>query len=182
MTDRRTATARTVTTLHRPPVRQSTLVRSDVQHTFEVFVREIGVWWPRQPYSAGGDRVRDVTVEPHVDGRVYETWDDGTVREWGRLLAFQRPHRFAMSWLATPAPTEVELTFTALGPALTRVAVEHRGWEALSAAQLDQDCAQPGGYAAGGFHRGWATILAALAGAASPTRTPTDDPREGERP
>jgi activator of Hsp90 ATPase-like protein len=169
MTDRQTVTA-----LHRPPVRQSTLVRSDVAHTFAVFVREIGVWWPRQPYSVGGDRVRDVTVEPRVDGRVYETWDDGTVREWGRLLAWEEPHRVVMSWVCTPATTEVELTFTALGPSLTRVAVEHRGWEALSTDQLAQDCAQPGGYAAGGFDRGWATILGALAAAA--------DPRGGEQP
>jgi hypothetical protein len=39
----------------------------------------------------------------------------------------------------TPAPTEVELMFTPLGPALTRVAVEHRGWEALDDAQLRED-------------------------------------------
>src|SRR6185312_1923034 len=116
-----------VTALHRPPVRQSTIVRSDVGHTFDVFVREIGTWWPRTPYSVGHERVRDVTVEPRVAGCVYETWDDGTVHEWGRLLAFDRPHRFAMTWVCTPATTEVELTFTALGPALTRVAVEHRG-------------------------------------------------------
>lgn len=161
MTDRDT-----VTTLHRPPVRQSTLVRSDVAHTFEVFVRTIGTWWPRQPYSVGGDRVRDVTVEPHLGGRVYETWDDGTEREWGRLLAWEPPHRLVMSWVCSPAETEVELTFAELGPALTRVAVEHRGWEALSDEQLARDCAQPGGYAAGGFDRGWATILAAFAGAA----------------
>jgi uncharacterized protein YndB with AHSA1/START domain len=138
-------TVETVTAPDRPPVRQATLVRSGVDHTFDVFVRTIGRWWPRQPFSVGGDRVRDVTVEPRPDGRVYETWDDGTVREWGRLLAWQPPHRLVMSWACTPAVTEVELTFTALGPALTRVAVEHRGWEALNAEQLGRDCAQPGG-------------------------------------
>jgi uncharacterized protein YndB with AHSA1/START domain len=171
MTDRET-----VTVLHRPPVRRSTLVRSGVDHTFAVFVREIGVWWPRQPYSEGGERVRDVTVEPRVGGRVHETWHDGTVREWGRLLAWEPPHRLIMSWVCTPATTEVELTFTPLGPSLTRVAVEHRGWEALSDAQAAQDCAQPGGYASGGFDRGWATILAALAAAAD------DESREGDAP
>ena len=165
-----------VTVLQRPPVRRSTLVRSDVDHTFAVFVREIGVWWPRQPYSEGGDRVRDVTVEPRVGGRVHETWHDGTVREWGRILAWEPPHRLVMTWICTPATTEVELTFRPLGPALTRVAVEHRGWEALSAEQAARDCAQPGGYASGGFDRGWATILAALAAAAH------DEPRGGDAP
>ena len=56
-----------------------------------------------------------------------------------------------MTWLVTGTATEVELTFTALGPALTQVAVEHRGWEALSDAQLSADCALHGGYAGGAF-------------------------------
>ena len=41
-----------------------------------------------------------------------------------------------MTWNITPVATEVELTFAELGPALTRVAVEHRGWETLSDEQL----------------------------------------------
>jgi Activator of Hsp90 ATPase homolog 1-like protein len=154
--------------LRRPPIRQSVMVRSDVEHTFTVFVREIGTWWPTPVISVGQDRVRTVTVEPHRGGRVYETWHDGTTVDWGRLLAWEPPHRFTMSWTCTPAPTEVELTFAALGPALTRVAVEHRGWEALTEAQLREDCAQPGGYASGAFATGWSHILAALARAAEP--------------
>ena len=73
--------------LRRPPVRQSTVVRSDREHTFGVFVRTIGVWWPVNPFSAGKDRVRDVTIEPRTGGRVYETWRDGTEVTWGELLA-----------------------------------------------------------------------------------------------
>lgn len=155
-----------VTPLRRPPIRQDTLVRSDIDHTFEVFVRTLGVWWPTRPFSAGRDKVRDVTLEQRAGGRVYETWDDGTVVEWGELLAWRPPHGFAMTWTGTPAPTEVELTFTALGPALTRVAVEHRGWEALSDAQLSEDCALPGGYTGGAYNEGWAAILARFAAAA----------------
>lgn len=157
-----TDTERDVVPLRRPPVRQDTVVRSDVDHTFDAFVRTMGVWWPRR-FSAGGDRVRDVTVERRIGGRVYETWADGTVVEWGELLDWEPPHRFTMTWRGTPAPTEVELTFTALGPSLTRVALEHRGWEALSDAQLAQDCALPGGYRGGAYNQGWATILAAFA-------------------
>jgi hypothetical protein len=150
---------RTVTVLRRPPVRQSILVRSDARHTFDTFVATIGVWWPVQPFSAGKDRVRDVTVENHLGGRVYESWDDGTEIDWGTITAWQPPARFVMTWNGTPAPTEVEFTFAALGPALTRVAVEHRGWEALTDEQLAQDCALPGGYSSGAYSAGWATIL-----------------------
>ncbi len=155
----------TVLPLRRPPVRQSTVVRSDRAHTFDVFVATIGAWWPVVPFSAGGERVRDVTFEQRLGGRVYETWDDGTTADWGTVLAWEPPHRFAMTWHVPGAVTEVELTFTALGPALTRVAVEHRGWEALSDAQLSAACALPGGYTGGAFDRGWAAILGRFAAA-----------------
>lgn len=160
--------------LRRPPVRESTMVRSDAAHTFDVFVRTIHAWWPLQSVSFGGERAREVTLEPRVGGRVYETWDDGTTTDWGELLVWEPPVRFVMSWLGTPEPTEVELTFTALGPALTRVSVEHRGWEALSDEQLRQNCAAPGGYSSGAYSRGWAHILAVFAEAADADARPSD--------
>jgi Activator of Hsp90 ATPase homolog 1-like protein len=156
-----------VTALRRPPVRQSTLVRASAQHTFHTFVTTIGTWWPVQPFSAGKDRVRDVTIEQRPGGRVYETWDDGTEVAWGTVTAWEPPIRFVMTWALTPAATEVEFTFAVLGPALTRVMVEHRGWDALSAEQLGEDCALPGGYRSGAYSTGWATILQRLAEAMS---------------
>jgi Activator of Hsp90 ATPase homolog 1-like protein len=155
-----------VTALRRPPVRQSVLVRSDRQHTFDTFVATIAVWWPVTPFSAGRDRVRDVTFEQREGGRVYETWHDGTQLEWGEVLVWEPPARFVMTWNATPVPTEVELTFTELGPSLTRVAVEHRGWERMTEEQLARDCALPGGYTGGAYREGWARILGRLAAAA----------------
>jgi hypothetical protein len=164
----------TVTAL-RPPVRQSTLVRSGVDNTFDTFVQTIGVWWPVTPFSAGQDRVRDVTFEQRQGGRVYETWQDGTEIDWGELLAWEPPVRFVMTWNITSVATEVELTFQALGPALTRVAVEHRGWEKLSDEQLAQDCALPGGYAGGSFDKGWEFILGCLVTAAEAAHETSSD-------
>jgi len=116
--------------------------------------------------------VRDIRVEQRQGGRVFEIWDDGTKVDWGTLLIWQPPKRFAMTWTGTPAPTEVEFTFAALGPALTRVTVEHRGWEALTDEQLAEDCALLGGYSSGAYSRGWATILARLAGAVTSDVSP----------
>jgi hypothetical protein len=151
-----------VTPLRRPPVRQSVVVRAPQRRTFDTFVRTIGAWWPVQPFSAGKDQVREVTVERRAGGRVYETWADGTEVTWGKLIAWEPPDRFVMTWTMTPAPTEVELTFTALGHRLTRVAVEHRGWEALTEEQLGEDCVLPGGYTGGSYATGWALILGRL--------------------
>lgn len=142
----------------RPPIRQSTLVRSDVAHTFEVFVGTIARWWPLRPYSIGQGRVTDVVLEREVGGLVYEVWDDGRTVTWGRLLAWEPPARFVLTWELLPAVTEVELSFTSVRPSLTRVDVEHRGWEALTEEQL---LAATG--AAGGYSAGWAAILTAFA-------------------
>ena len=108
-------------------MRQSVVVRAPLRHTFETFVRTIGIWWPVQPFSAGQERVRDIALEQREGGRVYEIWDDGTEASWGELRSWSPPDGFVMTWQGTPVPTEVELSFTALGPELTRVTVEHRG-------------------------------------------------------
>jgi hypothetical protein len=43
------------------------------------------------------------------------------------------------------------------------VAVEHRGWEALTDEQLSEDCALPGGYTAGAYMAAyWERILEAF--------------------
>lgn len=142
------------------PIRKAITVRSDVDHTFGVFVREIGQWWPTRPFSVGQDQVVAVIFEPFVGGRVYETWADGNEVDWGRVLAWTPPTRFAMTWEILPAVTEVEVRFLALGPNLTRVEVEHRGWERLTAAQLAVATTQEGGYSAG-----WERILSVFGAA-----------------
>ena len=86
-----------------------------------------------------------------------------TEASWGELRSWSPPDGFVMTWQGTPVPTEVELSFTAVGPELTRVAVEHRGWEALTEEQLGEDCALPGGYRPGGYAVGWARILGRFA-------------------
>jgi hypothetical protein len=143
--------------LRRPPIRQATVVRSGAAHTFDVFVRTIGTWWPVRPFSLGQDRVADVTFEPHLGGRVYETWDDGSTVSWGHVLDWNPPRGFTISWEILAAVTEVELTFRPLGPALTRVELEHRGWERLSEADLASATSVHGGY-----DRGWVQVLDAF--------------------
>ncbi|ATL67933.1 SRPBCC domain-containing protein [Nocardia terpenica] len=155
----------TVTNLRRPPVRQSVLVRSTRPHTFDTFVRTLGTWWPLVPYSAGREQVREVRFDRFVGGRVYEIRSDGTEFDWGRVLSWDPPHRFTLTWTMTSAPTEVELSFTELAPALTRVTVEHRGWDKLTDDELAAACALPGGYTGGAYDLGWAHILRCLVSA-----------------
>lgn len=156
----------TVLAFERPPIRKSIVVRRDRDAVFDTFVRTLDRWWPLRPFSMGEDKVAAVTFERRVGGRVYETWQDGTEREWGVVLDWAPPERFVMTWNASGTPTEVELRFTTEGAERTRVDLEHRGWEKLSEEQLRADCALPGGYLGGSFSRGWDVILQRLLDAA----------------
>jgi hypothetical protein len=146
-----------VRAFERPPIRQATVVRSELAHTFEVFIGTIGQWWPAAPYSIGQARVVDATFETRVGGRVYETWDDGNEVDWGHVTVWEPPNRVAMTWEILPVVTDVEIRFRALGPALTRVELEHRGWERLTEEQLAAATT-----VAGGYESGWQQILESL--------------------
>ena len=140
------------------PIRCSTIVRSDRTHTFDVFVRRLGEWWPLRPYSLSQDHVVGVTFTTQLGGRIYETRDDGSTATWGHVIVWEPPKRFAMTWDVLAGGTEVEVSFRSLGPALTRVDLEHRGWEHLSEHQLRT--------AVDGYRTGWAAILADFTAAA----------------
>ena len=108
-------------------------VRRPIETAFELFTRDIGSWWPVETHHARGDVV-GVVFEGRLGGRIYEECRDGQVAEWGTVLAWDPPHRVVFTWLPTQsrgAPTEVEVRFVAEGPAVTRVELEHRGWERL---------------------------------------------------
>lgn len=156
----------TVTPMRRPPIRQSTTVHAGVAQTFEVFVGALDQWWPLRTHSLGEERVAGVTVERRAGGRVYETWDDGQQRTWGTLLAWEPPMRFVLTWdIVTPRVTEVELRFRELAPSLTRVDLEHRGWDKLTDADFNGLRERRDSY-----NTGWAMILRLFTAAAS---TPT---------
>lgn len=156
----------TVIPLQRPPIRQSTTVRSTVEHTFEVFVGQLDQWWPLRTHSMGEQHTVGVTVERRTGGRVYETWDDGQTRTWGTLLAWEPPTKFVLTWdIVQPPVTEVELTFRALAPTLTRVDLEHRGWDKLTDTEVERL-----GEKRENYDVGWAMILRRFSAAAS-TRT-----------
>lgn len=148
-----------VVQLARPPIRQSIVVNGPRERAFDVFVRRMVEWWPLVPFSIGHDRVRAVEIEERVGGQVIETWDDGTTQVWGDVLAWDEPTTFSMTWNVTGTPTIVELRFVEVADAVTRVELEHRGWERLTEAELGEDCAVPGGYFGGAFHEGWREIL-----------------------
>ena len=115
------------------PVMRTVTVAAPKDRAFEVFTSKMGEWWPTERHSIGEARVADVILEPIAGGRIYELWDDGTQKSWGRVVAWEPTDRVVLAWKPNDSdnpPTEVEVTFVPDGDG-TRVELEHRGWERL---------------------------------------------------
>jgi len=147
------------------PVRKSLFVRCRPARAFEVFTAGMGGWWLKT-HSLTKSGQAGVTIEPRAGGRWYETGRDGETCDWGRVEAWEPPHRVLLIWTLNadfttdpPVPTEVEVTFAAEGEG-TRVTLEHRGLEAHGARGEETRGVLDSG-------NGWGGLLAAFAGAAA---------------
>ncbi len=147
-------TTRTVTIA---PVRKSLRVKAGQAHAFEVFTAGIGRWWPLT-HSIGTAPVEAVVMETHLGGRWYQRCEDGTEAVVGKVLVWEPPHRFVVSWdiscqwkADTAIGSEVEVSFLADGPDATVVELEHRKFEQMgetAGAKMRKD-----------VDGGWPTVL-----------------------
>lgn len=145
------------------PVRRSVFVKAPPERAFEVFTAGFASWWPASHSVLDVDQ-EAAYIEPEIGGRWYERGAGGEECEWGRVLAYEPPHRLVLSWQLDqefepdPDPStagEVEVTFTPEGDG-TRVELEHRGFERRpdGGAQVAESVAGEGG---------WSGLLAAYA-------------------
>ena len=110
-------------------------VPADPAHAFAVFTADIAQWWQPNPlFQFTDSRNGRLAFEPGHDGRLTETYDDGSVFEIGRIRTWEPPHRLALSWRHASFPpdqeTEVHIRFEPVGDE-TRITVEHFGWDAI---------------------------------------------------
>lgn len=110
-------------------------VKASPQEAFDVFTREIGLWWrPNGLFQLTPRGDGELRFEPGANGRLVTRLDNGRTFEIGRITAWSPGERLAFTWRqATFAPehvTTVEVRFEAVGDE-TRIIVEHRGWDAI---------------------------------------------------
>jgi uncharacterized protein YndB with AHSA1/START domain len=108
-------------------IQKSVTVQATLERAFQMFTDEIADWWPTATHSYGGDETETAVFEGKEGGRVYERQRDGTEAEWGEVVAWEPPHRFVLEWKI--CPSEVEVRFSYESDGVTRVDLEHRGWE-----------------------------------------------------
>lgn len=118
----------------------SVFVRVSREDAFDVFTREIDLWWKTGPrFRIAGKRAGRLSFEPGPGGTVVETVEHpagerrfvvGTVTRW------EPPERMELEWRLSnfrgDEKTFVEVVFVAQGEG-TLVTVRHRGWSALRA-------------------------------------------------
>jgi uncharacterized protein YndB with AHSA1/START domain len=139
-------------------VRQEVRVDRSPEDAFRLFTAGIGRWWPlEEGYSFGGDRAREIHLEPKVGGRFFERFVDGDELQVGQVIACEPPHRIVFTWKDPEwrGDTEVEVWFVAEGSG-TLVKLEHRGFERLG---------PEGDAAARKFEGGWPRVMAVFASA-----------------
>jgi len=141
------------------PLRKQITVALEPGAAFELFTMGMSRWWPMATHSCFEAQAQRIEIEPRAGGHVVEHATDGRRAEWGRVLDWEPPHRFAMTW--HPAndaskATRLEVTFAAHGPQ-TLVTLVHSGWEARGEEA-------PG--IRGNYDKGWDATLARYAAAA----------------
>lgn len=135
------------------PVRKSVTVPRPVGEAFDLFTAGLARWGPLATHSLGQARARTCAIEPRPGGEVYELGDDGERCPWGRVLIWEPPLRFVMTWHPGRDPDtaqEVEVRFVAERGG-TRVDLEHRGWQKLGGEARETR---------EGYDSGWVPVLA----------------------
>jgi uncharacterized protein YndB with AHSA1/START domain len=142
-----------------PPLTGTVTVGVPVERAFRVFTDSFGTWWPSE-YHIGQADMAAAVLEPRAGGRWYEQGVDGSECDWGRVLAWEPPHRLVVTWQINgqwqyhPDPehaSEIEVRFTADGPQQTTVELEHRLLDRLVGGQALRDGITGGG--------GWTALL-----------------------
>ncbi|HME05228.1 MAG TPA: SRPBCC family protein [Solirubrobacteraceae bacterium] len=148
-------------------VQASIVVDAPIERAFSVFTEEMGSWWNADHHILEGE-LAEMVFEPRVGGHVYDRGVDGSECRWARVLAYEPPRRFVISWdinlhwkleVDPHKTSEVEVRFITEDTDRTRVELEHRnldrhgeGWE-----QMRDAIGSPGGWSAGLLAYGDAT-------------------------
>lgn len=107
---------------------------------FDTFLNGMGRWWPLDKFATSvmaGHAVKELRIDTQVGGKIVEVSTAGDEYLWGTINAYD-PYDYISMDFHVPHPTEtvdgftlVEVRFTALDDARTRVELTQSNWENL---------------------------------------------------
>ncbi|HVH62401.1 MAG TPA: SRPBCC domain-containing protein [Candidatus Dormibacteraeota bacterium] len=115
------------------PLRISFTVECSAEHAFDTWTARATAWWPAQ-HSVSHEEGAQIVFEPRPGGRIFERTSSGEEIEWGVIIEWSRPRRLRYTWHIATDPknaTDVEIVFRPESRAITRVEIEHGGWDRL---------------------------------------------------
>lgn len=145
------------------PIEKEIEVPCGQETAFDVFIKEMGSWWPLERFSVSamlGGPSKALKVETREGGTITEVAHDGSEHLWGTITRYD-PHDHLALDFHIPHPehspedrtgdfTRVELRFMPLESGRTRVTLTQSNWEALG------DMAE---MVRGGYGTGWNMIF-----------------------
>jgi uncharacterized protein YndB with AHSA1/START domain len=136
-------------------VELSVVVAAPVAEAFELFTSRMGEWWPLDLASYGGDRAKEIFLEPRIGGRFFERFIDGDELQVGTVTACQPPRLISFTWATSDwvGETVVDVRFNPQADG-TRVDLSHHGFERIGPVGPD---------VAAKFRGGWPGVLRAFA-------------------
>jgi uncharacterized protein YndB with AHSA1/START domain len=136
-------------------IKKRLLVNTSPKRAYEVFTKQIDLWWPRS-HHIGKTPMTKMVLEPQVGGRWFSIHEDGTECNVGKVLIWDPPSRLMLAWqidanwkYVPSLITDVEVKFIPDGSAKTIVEFEHR----------DLDRLGEGGKQVASMDAGWGMIL-----------------------
>src|SRR5881396_3541392 len=78
-------------------VQTSTVVNAPIERAFSVFTEGIGTWWPPEHHILQAE-LAEMVFEARQGGHVYDRGVDGSECRWARVLVYEPPVRFVISW------------------------------------------------------------------------------------
>lgn len=120
------------------PIVRTIDVPCDQEMAFNVFVNDMGSWWPLDKRSMSlkfsGQPPKGLEVEAQVGGRIVEVGQDGSEHLYGSFKTFNPFDSVSMDFHMGMPPEQaslVEVEFTAVSENQTRVQLTQSNWEAF---------------------------------------------------
>ena len=114
-------------------ISRNIIVRMPRNQAFNKFVREFGSWWP-QRYTWSYRRLREIRIDPKVDGLCTEIGPYDFRCDWGRITGFRDGEWISLKWQISPQrvpepnpdkSSDITVTFISRSDSETMVEFEH---------------------------------------------------------